>query len=190
MSFDTWENELYHHGIKGQKWGVRRFQNEDGSLTPAGRKRYGSVENLNYIKKGDIVEKTYGREKRRFERKAEKTNAKLQKVLTKDDGKESSKSKRLARKCQIYADSAKFRKDMLKTYSKMAESDRRKIKAGLHASNALWAAGHVIPFAVLAGSLALTYSTGKLVGATDSKNGLARYENTSLFRDKIRRPYR
>lgn len=33
-------NELYHHGIKGQKWGVRRFQNPDGSLTPAGRKRY------------------------------------------------------------------------------------------------------------------------------------------------------
>ncbi len=33
-------NELYHHGIKGQKWGVRRFQNEDGSLTPAGRERY------------------------------------------------------------------------------------------------------------------------------------------------------
>ena len=31
---------LYHHGIKGQKWGVRRFQNKDGSFTPAGRKRY------------------------------------------------------------------------------------------------------------------------------------------------------
>jgi hypothetical protein len=31
---------LVHHGIKGQRWGVRRFQNEDGSLTPAGRKRY------------------------------------------------------------------------------------------------------------------------------------------------------
>lgn len=33
--------ELKHYGIKGQKWGRRRFQNEDGSLTPAGRERYG-----------------------------------------------------------------------------------------------------------------------------------------------------
>ena len=33
-------DELYHHGIKGQKWGVRRFQNKDGSLTPAGKERY------------------------------------------------------------------------------------------------------------------------------------------------------
>lgn len=34
------DEELYHHGIKGQKWGVRRFQNKDGSLTSAGKKRY------------------------------------------------------------------------------------------------------------------------------------------------------
>lgn len=33
-------NMLMHFGIKGQKWGVRRFQNEDGSLTPEGRERY------------------------------------------------------------------------------------------------------------------------------------------------------
>lgn len=32
--------ELQHHGIKGQKWGRRRFQNEDGTLTPAGKERY------------------------------------------------------------------------------------------------------------------------------------------------------
>lgn len=33
-------DELYHHGIKGMRWGVRRYQNEDGSLTPKGEKRY------------------------------------------------------------------------------------------------------------------------------------------------------
>lgn len=33
-------NELCHHGIKGQKWGVRRYQNADGSLTDEGIKRY------------------------------------------------------------------------------------------------------------------------------------------------------
>lgn len=33
-------SDLYHHGIKGMRWGVRRFQNKDGSLTDAGKKRY------------------------------------------------------------------------------------------------------------------------------------------------------
>lgn len=38
--------ELYHHGTKGQKWGIRRYQNLDGSLTEEGKRRYGSVEGL------------------------------------------------------------------------------------------------------------------------------------------------
>lgn len=45
-------DELYHHGIKGQKWGVRRYQNEDGSLTPEGMKRYGVDANGKMSEKG------------------------------------------------------------------------------------------------------------------------------------------
>ena len=48
-------NELKHWGIKGQKWGVRRYQNKDGSLTPAGKKRYESP---------DITEFYYGPSKK------------------------------------------------------------------------------------------------------------------------------
>lgn len=35
----NYNGELYHYGIKGMRWGVRRYQNKDGSLTPAGKKR-------------------------------------------------------------------------------------------------------------------------------------------------------
>ena len=40
MGYFYSDEELAHHGIKGQKWGVRRFQNKDGTLTKAGVKRY------------------------------------------------------------------------------------------------------------------------------------------------------
>ena len=39
---DNLEKMLEHHGIKGQKWGVRRYQNEDGTRTAAGKKRESS----------------------------------------------------------------------------------------------------------------------------------------------------
>lgn len=185
MGFEYSENELYHHGIKGQKWGVRRYQNPDGSLTPEGLKKYGNIDNYNRIKKGDNVEKTFGREQRRFEKKAEKATAKREKVLAKDNGVESSKSKRLAEKVRVYTDSANFRKSMLKAYDNMAASDRDKVGIGLTVSNALFAAGlYGIPFAHIGAAVASTYSTNKLAKAVDSKNGMLRYNNTSLFTDK------
>ena len=40
----NYSDELYHHGIKGQRWGIRRYQNKDGTLTPAGKKRAAKLE--------------------------------------------------------------------------------------------------------------------------------------------------
>ena len=53
---DNPSDELTHHGILGQRWGIRRFQNKDGSLTSEGRKRYGTLsENLSKWKEKAVA---------------------------------------------------------------------------------------------------------------------------------------
>ncbi len=46
---------LKHHGIKGQKWGVRRYQDEDGSLTPAGKRRSGAGKTVGLLLGGAAI---------------------------------------------------------------------------------------------------------------------------------------
>ena len=56
----SYKDELYHHGIKGQKWGIRRFVNEDGTLTEAGKAHY-KVGNIQDVRKkiGEYNRKYY-----------------------------------------------------------------------------------------------------------------------------------
>lgn len=62
MTF-TWvvntTDQLYHHGIKGQRWGIRRFQNKDGTLTSAGKKRYDSDASDKQINKNSTRQQKY-----------------------------------------------------------------------------------------------------------------------------------
>lgn len=69
-------NYLEHHGVLGMKWGVRRYQNKDGSLTSAGRKRYGDG---NPQKRYKVTVKSP------FERKKEKLSAKEQRMNEKEE---------------------------------------------------------------------------------------------------------
>ncbi len=76
---EPYPNELMHYGIRGQKWGIRRFQNPDGTLTAAGRRRYGTVENL---ERGMTLKQANKQEQRRA-----KTIDKAVKAATKGDTK-------------------------------------------------------------------------------------------------------
>lgn len=69
------DNELYHYGIRGMRWGVRRFQNSDGTLTAAGKKRYNKELESYRADKKKLAEET-----RKFER-VKKNKEKVEKLL-------------------------------------------------------------------------------------------------------------
>ena len=61
------ENELMHFGVKGMRWGIRRYQNNDGSLTSAGRKRYGENLDINDKSRTNIAKIRKGEAYRRLD---------------------------------------------------------------------------------------------------------------------------
>jgi hypothetical protein len=93
----VFDDELYHHGIQGQKWGERRFQNEDGSWTPEGRERYGKGEDFRAKAKNTYNTQKY---KADLNSKAKQDKATRSAKEERHSIKENAKTMRLARKEQ------------------------------------------------------------------------------------------
>ena len=98
--------EIIHSGIKGMKWGVRRYQNKDGSLTPAGEKRYArDAKDNDFTKRDESTGKYYktskknGRSDLEFnaEKYAREDNERLKRTLD-DSGRLANEVKRVNEK--------------------------------------------------------------------------------------------
>jgi hypothetical protein len=154
--------ELYHFGIKGQKWGIRRFQNPDGTLTAAGRKRYLNSDG-SLTKKGEKAKKnptvykqlevesskikTYRKRINELEKNGYKTvqeqddNATMSKTVTSKDG------RKIALHVDIYKDEnngnptiekvRKMEKDALNTNNlkRMEKAAEHELKNVLYEEN-------------------------------------------------------
>ena len=84
-------NSLQHHGILGQKWGIRRYQNKDGSLTSAGKKhrdRYERAADASERDADDLRKHGYIKEAEAVQRVADKNRAKSKTANNQSDNHE------------------------------------------------------------------------------------------------------
>lgn len=92
------KDSLEHHGVKGQKWGKRRYQNKDGSLTPLGYKHWGIGTGFR-----DKVSKAVETSKKNRERKSQERDARQAEKITKQAEKARKQLEENARKREIQA---------------------------------------------------------------------------------------
>ena len=140
----THSEELYHHGIKGMKWGVRRYQNRDGSLTRAGKYRarqvrehagpgkyYGSTErqiaknkkDLEYLDKGGHL--SIGNNKKRQEEYDQRDRRLINERIGKLEDKQAKKQAKKEHRIEVKKEKQQKKADALERRARIAETAAR-----------------------------------------------------------------
>lgn len=158
------DDELYHHGIKGQRWGVRRFQNADGTLTSAGKTRL-----------SDYREKEY----KRLDKKYDKKISRLDRKITKKE--QSGKiPKRDASKKAYLVGRKLIEKNALDkmTYKDMVKEKRN---VGINIVTSVLASAATVPLAIATGG------STPIVGIIPSSSGSKEITRGVRMNTRIRR---
>lgn len=109
--------ELYHSGIKGMKWGIRRYQNYDGTLTDEGRRRYAGVDKDTYEKMSDADKaKVDAAGIANFEAAARSTES---------AGKIAKEAENITRASQTFTQESRGSKAIRKDYSNLSDDELR-----------------------------------------------------------------
>lgn len=115
----TYSDELYHHGILGQKWGVRRYQNEDGTYTAAGKKKRAKQ----YEKKLNRLDQKRAKAKSEYDQAKEAYEKYGDKVRKLEEQGKTEKAEKLMR--SQYARNVAFgKKGVLRTELKLARAEQ------------------------------------------------------------------
>jgi len=117
-----YSDELYHHGTKGQKWGIRRYQNPDGTLTEAGKERYRKGKN-------DYTEKSIIGQMDKYAKRGYSYDL-LAKTSKEKFGENSAIYKHFLNKGKQYTNAVNTGAMMLRSYRSMTKDFAKSINEG------------------------------------------------------------